>query len=41
MKKATPEGTRRYAQRMNSTVARGHFRERDGLVLSSIGLERI
>ncbi len=38
MKKATPEGTRRYAQRMNSTVARGHFRERDGIVLSSIGL---
>ena len=38
MNKATPEGTRRYAQRMNSTVARGHFRERDGLLLSSIGL---
>ena len=38
MKNATPEGTRRYAQRMNSTVARGHFRERDGQVLSSIGL---
>jgi aryl-alcohol dehydrogenase-like predicted oxidoreductase len=38
MNKATPEGTRRYAQRMNSTVARGHFRERDGLLMSSIGL---
>lgn len=38
MKKATPEGTRRYAQRMNSTVALGHFRERDGLLMSSIGL---
>ncbi|HZM85020.1 MAG TPA: aldo/keto reductase [Blastocatellia bacterium] len=38
MNKATPEGTRRYAQRMNSTVSRGHFRERDGLALSSIGL---
>jgi aryl-alcohol dehydrogenase-like predicted oxidoreductase len=38
MKKATPEGTRRYAQRTNSTTARGHFRERDGLLLSSIGL---
>ena len=38
MKNATPEGTRRYAQRMNSTVARGHFREQEGLVLSSIGL---
>ena len=38
MNNATPEGTRRYAQRMNSNVARGHFRERDGLLLSSIGL---
>ena len=38
MNNATPEGTRRYAQRLNSTVARGHFRERAGLVLSSIGL---
>jgi aryl-alcohol dehydrogenase-like predicted oxidoreductase len=37
MKKATPEGTKRYAQRKND-VARGHFRERDGLLLSSIGL---
>lgn len=38
MKNATAQGTRRYAQRMNSAVARGHFRERDGLLLSSIGL---
>jgi len=38
MNKATPEGTRRYTQRMTSTVARGHFRERDGLLMSSIGL---
>jgi aryl-alcohol dehydrogenase-like predicted oxidoreductase len=38
MNKATPEGTHRYAQRLNSTVARGHFRERDGLLMSSIGL---
>ena len=38
MNNATPEGTRRYAQRMNSTAARGHFRERDGLIMSSIGL---
>lgn len=38
MNKATPEGTRRYAQRMSSTAARGHFRERDGLLMSSIGL---
>ena len=38
MKKATPEGTKRYAQRTTPTTARGHFRERDGLLLSSIGL---
>lgn len=38
MRKATPEGTKRYTQRKNATVARGHFRERDGLQLSSIGL---
>jgi aryl-alcohol dehydrogenase-like predicted oxidoreductase len=38
MIKATPEGTRRYAQRLGSVSARGHFRERDGLLLSSIGL---
>ena len=38
MNSATPVGTRRYAQRMNSTTARGHFRERDGLLMSSIGL---
>ena len=38
MKNATPEGTRRYAQRRNSTTARGHFRERHGLLMSSIGL---
>lgn len=38
MKGATAEGTRRYAQRMNSIVARGHFHERHGLTTSSIGL---
>ena len=38
MKNATPQGTRRYAQRRNSTTARGHFRERHGLLMSSIGL---
>src|SRR5690349_7866185 len=38
MNRATPEGTRRYAQRLASIVGRGHFRERDGLVMSSIGL---
>ena len=37
MKKATAEGTKRYSQRMSS-AATGHFRERDGLMLSSIGL---
>jgi aryl-alcohol dehydrogenase-like predicted oxidoreductase len=38
MLKATPEGTRRYAQRMSPIAARGHFREREGLLMSSIGL---
>jgi aryl-alcohol dehydrogenase-like predicted oxidoreductase len=38
MVKATPEGTRRYAQRLGSVTARGHFRERDSLLHSSIGL---
>jgi aryl-alcohol dehydrogenase-like predicted oxidoreductase len=38
MTNATPEGTRRFAQRMNSTTARGHFREQHGLLMSSIGL---
>jgi len=38
MAKATPEGTRRYAQRLGSVTARGHFRDRDGLLYSSIGL---
>jgi len=38
MNKATAEGTRRYAQRVSATTARGHFRERDGLLVSSIGL---
>jgi aryl-alcohol dehydrogenase-like predicted oxidoreductase len=38
MSGATAEGTKRYAQRVNSTTARGHFNERDGLLMSSIGL---
>lgn len=38
MTRATPEGTRRYAQRMSSIAAHGHFREREGLLTSSIGL---
>jgi len=37
MNNATPEGTNRYAERMSS-VARGHYREREGLLVSSIGL---
>ncbi len=38
---ATPEGTRRYAQRFDGRAAEGHFREQPGsgeLVLSSIGI---
>jgi aryl-alcohol dehydrogenase-like predicted oxidoreductase len=38
MSGATPEGTKRYAQRLNKITERGHFRERDGLLVSSIGL---
>jgi len=34
---ATPEGTRRFAERFSGGVARGHFRESQGLVLSSLG----
>ncbi|MGA8102532.1 MAG: hypothetical protein WB869_10280, partial [Candidatus Acidiferrales bacterium] len=43
---ATPDGTRKYASRFYSAnsdpaeqkTARGHFRERDGLHFSSIGI---
>ena len=35
---ATSEGTRRYAQRMTAIAGHGHFREREGLLISSIGL---
>src|SRR5574341_1417651 len=35
---ATPEGTARYAQRFAGRAAEGHFRERNGLLLSSIGI---
>lgn len=35
---ATPEGTTRYAQRFAGRAADGHFRERSGLLLSSIGI---
>src|SRR5215213_1389632 len=35
---ATPEGTRRYADRLASITAPGHFREQQGLCMSTIGL---
>jgi aryl-alcohol dehydrogenase-like predicted oxidoreductase len=35
---ATPEGTRRYAARLTSATCAGHFREQQGLSMSSIGL---
>ena len=35
---ATPEGTRRYAERMSSLTANGHFRQQQDLCMSSIGL---
>jgi aryl-alcohol dehydrogenase-like predicted oxidoreductase len=35
---ATPEGTARYAARLQGTVAEDHFREFQGLKISSIGL---
>ncbi len=35
---ATPEGTRRYAQRFAGRAAPGHFREQQGLLLSSLGI---
>jgi aryl-alcohol dehydrogenase-like predicted oxidoreductase len=35
---ATPEGTARYAKRFAGRAADGHFRERNGLQLSSLGI---
>jgi aryl-alcohol dehydrogenase-like predicted oxidoreductase len=35
---ATPEGTQRYAARFAGLTAEGHFREREGLTLSSLGI---
>jgi aryl-alcohol dehydrogenase-like predicted oxidoreductase len=35
---ATPEGTRRFAERFAGRAAAGHFRERRGLATSSIGI---
>ena len=36
--RATPEGTERYRERFAGRAAQGHFREQQGLTLSSIGL---
>lgn len=35
---ATLEGTRRFAERFSKIAASGHFRERDGIAISSIGI---
>jgi aryl-alcohol dehydrogenase-like predicted oxidoreductase len=35
---ATPEATRRYAERFRGSAAPGHFREQHGLMMSSIGV---
>src|SRR3989304_5576032 len=35
---ATPEGTARYRERFAGRAAEGHFRERKGLWLSSVGI---
>src|SRR5215203_581820 len=35
---ATTEGTKRYRERFADRAAKGHFREKYGLVLSSIGI---
>jgi aryl-alcohol dehydrogenase-like predicted oxidoreductase len=35
---ATPQGTKRYAERLGAIVAPGHFRNQHGLWMSSIGL---
>ncbi len=36
--RATPEGTRKYAERFAGRAAPGHFREQQGLLLSSLGI---
>ena len=38
LNRATPEGTARYRERFEGRVAKNHFREQQGLVLSSIGI---
>lgn len=37
-KRATPEGTKRYSERLSGVAAPGHFRVQHGLAMSSIGL---
>lgn len=38
LNRATPEGTARYRERFEARVGKNHFREQQGLVLSSIGI---
>jgi aryl-alcohol dehydrogenase-like predicted oxidoreductase len=38
LNRATPEGTARYRERFAGRAAKNHFREQQGLVLSSIGI---
>ncbi len=38
LNRATPEGTARYRERFEGRAAKNHFREQQGLVLSSIGI---
>ena len=35
---ATPDGTKKYAARFAGRAAEGHFREQQGLWLSSLGI---
>ena len=35
---ATPEGTQRYSERFRELAAEGHFRQAQGLTLSSLGI---
>ncbi|HVI72576.1 MAG TPA: hypothetical protein VM656_13970, partial [Pyrinomonadaceae bacterium] len=36
--RATPEGTERYRDRFAGRIAKNHFRQQQGLILSSIGI---
>ena len=35
---ATPEGTRTYVENFHAHAAAGHYREAQGLMLSSVGI---